>query len=306
MIDQLRAMAVFAKTVETRSFRAAAAQLGLSPSVVSHHISRLERQLGVALLYRSTRSLSLTPDGERLIRAAHSMLEAAEAGLDAVSGRSREPAGELRMTAPAVLATSTFVDDIAAFSDQFPKIRMSLNFTDTRRNLISEGLDLGIRMGWLKDSTLKSKKLYEVRRKLFAAPSYVSRRRPPARPTDLAGWDWLHLKTLKQTSTFTNKRGVTSKIEFAARLSVDDATALYRLARAGLGLAMLPAFLAEADVAQGRIVEVLPHWHLEPLGVYATWPANAARESLTLRLVGFLEQRARARRTRPAVAAIGP
>ena len=295
MLDHLRPMAVFAKTVETGSFRAAAKALKLSPSVVSHHIAQLEGRLGVALLYRSTRSLSLTPDGEKLFQAARAMLVAAEAGLDALSGRSSQPAGELRLTAPAVLAAGTLIDDIAAFSEQFPKIRLSLNFTDVRRDLISDGIDVAIRMGWLEDSTLKSKKLHEVNRRLFAAPRYIAKRTPPRRPTDLSDWDWLQLKPIRHEATFANSRGATQRIEFIPILLVDDAIALYRLSRAGLGLAMLPDFLVADDIEHGRMIEVLPGWKLEPLSIYAVWPPNAPRDSLTARFVNFLEDRVRAR-----------
>ena len=295
MLDQLRPMAVFARTVETGSFRAAAKALKLSPSVVSHHVGQLEERLGVALLYRSTRSLSLTPDGEKLFGAARAMLEAAEAGLDAMSGQSSAPTGELRMTAPAVLAAGTLIDDIAAFSQQFPKVQLSLNFTDQRRDLIGDGIDVAIRMGWLEDSALKAKKLQMVKRVLIAAPHYVANRKPPRRPTDLADWDWLQLKQVRHESTFTNTRGASQRLEFTPKLLVDNAVALYRLSRAGLGLAMLPDFLADDDIGQGRMIEVLPAWKLEPLSVYAVWPPNAPRDGLTARFVNFLEDRVRAR-----------
>lgn len=295
MLDQLRPMAVFATTVETGSFRAAAKALKLSPSVVSHHVGQLEGRLGVALLYRSTRSLSLTPDGEKLFGAARAMLEAAEAGLDAISGQSSQPVGELRLTAPAVLSAGILVDDIAAFSERFPKIQLSLNFTDLRRNLIGDGIDVAIRMGWLEDSALKSKKLFEIRRKLCVAPSYIAKRAPPRRPADLADWDWLQLKSVRPEMTLTSKRGASHRIAFVPKLIVDDAIALYRLSRAGLGLAMTPEFLAADDIAQGRMVELLPAWHLEPLRIYAVWPPNAPRDSLTARFVAFLEERARIR-----------
>src|SRR5262245_62935400 len=115
MLDQLKALAVFAKVVECASFREAARALGLSPSVVSHHVAALERGLGQALLYRSTRRLALTPEGEALYGAARAMVDAAERGLDAAGAHGGEPAGSLRVTAPAMLAETEFCGDIAAF-----------------------------------------------------------------------------------------------------------------------------------------------------------------------------------------------
>ena len=139
MIEQLRQIAIFAKTVDHGSFRAAARELRLSPSVVSHHISQLEENLGVALLYRSTRKLALTKEGTRLLSAAHQMLEAVDSGLSDISTSASQPAGELRITAPSVLAQSRLTEAIGDFAKLFPGIKLSLNFTDTRHELIEDG-----------------------------------------------------------------------------------------------------------------------------------------------------------------------
>src|SRR5215470_9370552 len=120
VIGELKALAVFATTVERGSFRDAARALALSPSVVSHHVSELERRLSLALLYRSTRRLALTPDGEKLYQSARDMLAAAERGLDAVSAQGPNPTGVLRVTAPALLAETVFCRDLAAFAHAHP------------------------------------------------------------------------------------------------------------------------------------------------------------------------------------------
>ncbi len=292
MIDQLRALAVFAKTVEAGSFRAAAGMLGLSPSVVSHHIAQLEARYGVALLYRSTRKLSLTPDGQRLFTSAQSMLAAAEAGLDGLAGRAQDPAGSLRITLPAVLAMSHWIDDIAAFVQHYPKIALSLNFSDVQRNLIGDGIDVALRLGWLRDSSLKARKLDNAPRHLYATPDYVARHPAPQVPADLIGWDWIYLSSVNHGAAVTGSAGETHRLDFSPRLTVDDAIAMYRFARAGLGVTIAPHFLADQDVREGRIVEVLPEWRVEPLGLYAVWPPNAPRESLTGRFVDFLVERA--------------
>ena len=114
MLDQLRSLAVFARVAELGSFRAAARRLSLAPSVVSHHVSELERRLSLPLLYRTTRRVALTPEGAKLFAAAHEMLEAAERGLDEATGGSASPSGVLRVTAPAFLADTTLPRDLAA------------------------------------------------------------------------------------------------------------------------------------------------------------------------------------------------
>lgn len=291
MIDELRALAIFAKTVEAGSFRTAAKELKLSPSVVSHHISQLEERLGVTLLYRSTRQLSLTQDGENLFTAAKTMVQAAESGLNTITNQSPEPSGKLTITVPAVLTRSSLVKDLASFAQTFPKITLSISFSDVQQDLIREGIDLAIRIGDLKSSTLKAKRLYEMKRKLIVAPSYMQSRKNPHKPQDLIAWDWIGLKMRPNQKTLVNRAGKTFQINFQPRIIVDSVDAVCHLAIAGLGLATPPSFLVEEELRQGLLVEPLPAWGVESLGVYAVWPPNASKESLTFRLINFLEMR---------------
>lgn len=289
MLDQLRQIAIFAKTVDHGSFRAAARDLRLSPSVVSHHVTQLEQQLGTALIYRSTRKLSLTRDGERLLAAARDMIDAAEVGLQAVANQAGQPSGELRVTVPAVLAQSKLVDHLAAFVTNYPKVRLSLDFSDARRELIGSGFDVAIRMGWLKDSALMARKLFEVQRRLVASKSYLKSRPRPKRPVDLNDWDWLELTPVQFTRSALQKSGQRKVVlRPKAQVRVNDANALYGLARAGAGLAIIPEFLAEADIAAGEMKHLFPDWHVDPVGVFAVWPPNAPKDGLVKHLVDFL------------------
>ena len=288
MLDQLRQIAIFAKTVDHGSFRGAARALDLSPSVVSHHIAQLEERLGSALLYRSTRQLSVTDDGKRLLAEARVMISAAEAGLQAVANRNRQLSGVLNVTLPAVLAQSALIDRIAAFSASHPNVRFILDFSDTRREVIGTGIDVAIRMGRLTDSSLKSRKLYEIKRRLVASTSYVEGRPPPASPEDLKDWDWLELSPVRLKPEFRRPGRRTARPKPTPRLSVNDAHAIYRLARAGAGLAILPEFLSNEDVASGSMRHVLPDWRLDPIGVFAVWPPNAPREGLTTHFIEAL------------------
>jgi DNA-binding transcriptional LysR family regulator len=288
MIDELRALAVFAKTVECGSFRAAAKALNLSPSVVSHHVSALEQRLAVALLYRSTRHLSLTSEGELLHASARAMLAAAEQGLDGISGRSRQPFGQLRLTLPAFFSRSDLVARIAAFAREFPRVTLRVDFSDQPRDLIREGIDLAIRVGDLKDSGLKSTRLFDLKRTLVASPDVVAAHRKPKHPGDLGEWDWIGLSMRADAKRFADRKGQPAEVEFTPRVVVDSVDAACQFAVAGLGLASPPAFLAQPEIAAGRLVEVLPAWQVTSLGVYALWPANASGDSLTRRFVAFL------------------
>ncbi len=281
MIDRLRQMAIFAKVINHGSFRGAAHELNLSPSVVSHHISQLEDHLGVALIYRSTRKLSLTREGEKLLAAAHKMMEAVEQDLVELSLSAREPSGELRITAPSVLSLSQLPDKIAAFARRYPRIRLSLDFTDSRKDLIDDGFDLAIRMtpGGVNSTT--SRLLFSVQRILVASAEYMATKSHPTHPKQVQNWDWsvlkqVHSKPLK----FFGVAGETSAFKPNAQLSTNDAQALFRLTRAGAGVAVVPDFLAEHHLASGDMVHVLPEWTLEAVDVYADWPANAPKRGL--------------------------
>lgn len=294
MIDELRALAIFAKVVEAGSFRSAAKTLKLSPSVVSHHVAQLEERLGVALLYRSTRRLSLTYEGEKLFISAKAMLSAAEKGLNGIAYHAPEPTGKLNLTLPAMLTKSPLVDDIAAFAKAFPKVALSISFSDIQLDLIRESIDLAIRIGNLQDSTLKSKRLFMMKRKIVIAPSVMHRHKSPRKLKDLLKWDWIGLKMRPNTKTLINQKGQIYIIDFEPRIIVDSMDAACQLAIAGLGLVTPPAFFVAEDINQGRLVEPLPEWQAESLPIYAVWPPNASKESLTYRLISFLEMRKKA------------
>lgn len=288
MIDDLRALAIFANTVELGSFRAAAAKLGLSPSVISHHISRLEQQLGKTLLYRSTRRLSLTDDGKKLFNAAQSMLEAAERGLREITEASDEPSGNLILTLPAMFANSTLMDSIALFALRFSKVRLSIIFSDTAQELIRDGIDLAIRIGGLKDSALKCRRLFDMPRTLVASQAVVAAKPLPEHPEQLRDWDWIGVQMRPYHKVLIHSTGEEVKVDFQPRITVDSLDAVRRLTLAGVGLSTPPTFMVENDLQQGRLVEVLPDWEIESLGVYAVWPGNATRTSLSHRLIEFL------------------
>lgn len=281
MIDRLRQMAIFAKTIDHGSFRGAARELRLSPSVVSHHISQLEESLGVALIYRSTRKLTLTREGHRLLAAAQKMLEAVEGELADLSVSATTPSGELRMTIPSVLSQSHFTEQIATFSKAHPRIRLSLDFSDIRRDLIDDGFDIAIRMGPKAKTTATSRKLFSVERRLVASTDYLASRSAPDHPKDIADWDWLALTPVQNVPVaFTKAGGTQATNKPEARVFANDAQALYRLARAGAGLAIVPDFLADEDVQAGTMGYVLPNWKLRVIDVFAAWPANAPKHGL--------------------------
>lgn len=282
LIDQLRPLAIFAKTVDHGSFRAAAKELRLSPSVVSHHIAQLEDHLGTALLHRSTRKLKLTPDGERLLASAHGMLAAVEDELLSLTASTGDPSGELRVTAPSVLSKSHLIDMLAAFMKAYPRIRLTLDFTDERRNIIEDGFDIAIRMAVKVPTAATTRQLFQVRRKLIAAPDFIDCQSVALEPKDLREWPWLELSPVRNLPARFRQGDVEQTItRKEPPCSCNDAQGLYRLALSNTGLAVVPEFLVDQnDISEDRIRLVLPDWELEPLFVFADWPSNAPRFSL--------------------------
>ncbi len=300
MIDELRAMAVFAKTVEKGSFRAAAKELGLSPSVVSHHISQLESRLNVALLYRSTRRISLTDSGERLAKAAQEMLLAAEQGLQHLMETQDNPSGKLWLTLPNMLANHSVTQHIAEFAQCHARVSLHLSYSDHPQDLIRDGIDLAIRIGPLPDSRLKSRKLFDMSRTLVASASYLEKRKYekkklPKQPEDLRDWDWIGLSVRANSKVFNHRSNAPQEISFIPRITTDSMEAVYQLCCSGMGLSTPPSFMVQEALRKKLLVEVLPTWPPESLPVYVLWPDNIAPNNLTQRLISFLMQQQEAK-----------
>lgn len=289
-------MAVFRKVVETGTFRGAAKALDLSPSVVSHHITQLEAHLGTALLYRSTRRISLTSDGHRLLDACTKMVEAAQAGLDAIRGRTEQPSGRLKVAVTAaVFESPPYVDHIVAFAKAHPKVDLSISFSDQKIELIGSVFDAAVRIGWLDDSRYKARKLFEIRRSLVASQDYMQDRKPPKKIEDLDTLDWIKLTQLPVNKQLINKSGDVPTVRPNIAVEVDSVAALRRMALSGMGVAAIPRFLVASDIIDGRLVELKPHWDLMSAGAYIVWPNNVPETSLTARFVDFLAKQLKAK-----------
>lgn len=289
MLDQLRQVAIFAKTIDHGSFRGAARELGLSPSVVSHHVSQLEEYLGVALIYRTTRKLALTQEGERLLASTHPMFEAVEGVLSELSNSAESPAGELRIATPSILIHSQLTDKLAEFSIQHPGVKLILEYSDERQDIITGGYDIAIRMGLLDKSSSSKRTLFQVQRRLIASRGYLKNCPRVSKPQEVVDWDWIELTPVRHIKpTFRKSKSKQIKIKPTAHIAANDALAVYHLARAGAGLAVVPEFLAEEDIASGVVEYVLPDWKLEPIEVFAAWPSNAPKNGLINLLVNAI------------------
>jgi len=290
MIKKLRSIAIFATVVDQGTFRAAGQKLGLAPSRISETVSDLENELGVTLLYRTTRRLSLTNEGHMLYAEAQKMLNAAESGLDAIRPTSTDPNGTLRVAAPAFVTQTELMDSFALFAKAYPKVNLNFEFSDRRRDLIKDGFDVAIRAGWLEDSELLARNVGGTQRLLVASADYYSSMPKPTHPSDLETWEWVRFSSRPDQVEFTSSGGKVVSVLGKSHVVVDSAHALYELVVRDLGLSALPANLVSRACERGDLVHVLPDWSLRQLGFHAIWPDQSRRMNLTLLFVRFLAE----------------
>ena len=288
MIDELRAMALFAETIKQGSFRGAAKVLNLSPSVVSYQISQLEQRLGSALIYRSTRKLSLTHEGEVLYTHALQMLDCAQQGLSKVTANAQELTGKLTITLLAALIRSPLNQQIARFCQLHPKLKINIIYTDTTQDLIANGIDLAIRSGELPDSSLKARRIGQIERKLVCSKDYLAKQTKPNHPQDLVSWQWVKLSMLPAARTLVKPGHEPQLVQFDSNVSVNSVEAMHQMTVFGLGVSTPSDFLVEAGLNDGSLVELLPDWQVPPVPLHAIWPANVAQGSNARRLLEFL------------------
>lgn len=257
--------------VEEGSFRKAAKRLAISPSVISQHIGRLEAKLGIVLFLRSTRQVTLTGDGQLLYRSAQAMLAAAEQGLSLFSETASDRLVEFRIAIPAMLATHPIFDQVAKFALANPGVRLNLHSSDVSQDLIKQNIDAGIRIGRLKDSELKARKIGVDRRVAVAAPSYIQRKSDLSEPKQLNDWDWISFTPVPDFVEFRKPGTSALRVWGNTAATTDSIATLRKLAIAGVGAAGLPFEIVKDDVANGHLVELFPEWAGTQLNIYVIW-----------------------------------
>lgn len=275
MIDRLNGLAAFVAAVEAGGFAPAGKRLGLTRSAVGKAVARLEARLGVRLMHRTTRRLRLTEDGERFYERALRALaeiEAAEASLE--TGRA-EPAGLLKVTAPALLGRRCVAPVLTELAREQPRLSIEVSFFDRPADLIEEGFDLAIRTGPLPDGAgLMARRLAGLRAIVCAAPAYLEARGRPASIDDLGGHDVLfyHRNGWDKRWPGLDARAATGEAAYASRLRFDDLEAIADAAAAGMGIAWLPSFLVADRARAGALERILADAPEQSADVYALWP----------------------------------
>ena len=268
--------ALFVRVVETGSFTAAARALALPKSSVSRAVTKLERELGVRLLQRTTRALALTDAGRRFfdrVRGAVQGLDEAEA---AAREEGSEPRGVVRMTAPSDAHAFGLGEALAAFRHKYPRVELELTSTSRLVDLVAEGFDLAVRAGVLRDSSLVARKIGSSDMMLFASPAYLDQRSRPQALADLATHDFvLYGKHVGRRTLRLQGPSGEAAFEAHARATADDLVLLATLAVGGAGIALLPTSLAGPFVDRGQLELVLHDHRLTGGGVFIVLPSSA-------------------------------
>lgn len=297
--DKLKRMALFAEIVDSGSISAAARRVGSTPSAVSQQLRLLEAALGLVLLHRSTRRITLTEAGERYYPACAAMVAQARSADQALERLRDEPEGELRLAAPIGFGEllSTALEPLR----RHPRLRLHLLLDDTPIDLIGERVDLALRVGRFTDSALVARRLGELQRQLCAAPRYLAERGWPRHPNELEGHDWLGLPPRSGAVDILSfqgqgeRQGEREEVRAEPRLLASQVTALQAMAVAGWGLYVGMADDVRQPMVEGRLAPVLPDWRLEPAAVFAVTPRRDEQPAKVRHALQALQQHFAAR-----------
>jgi len=274
---RMQGMVAFAETVRQGSFASAAHELGLTPSAVAKSVARLEADLGLRLLHRTTRQVSLTSDGHNLFERCRRIVDELDALRADAEGVRGEPSGTLRLNAPVTFGRKVLMPQLARLVARHPRIALDVAFSDRFADLVKEGFDAAVRIGHLRDSTLVARPIAQQRLVVCASPAYLEDAGRPAKPDALSGhrclvfrmpstgrirpWEFV---VAGQPHAFTPRSAVT----------MNDGEALVAAAVAGLGLVQVPDLMAEDGLRAGRLVEVLKAHRPPPLPIALVYPSS--------------------------------
>jgi DNA-binding transcriptional LysR family regulator len=275
MPSEIDDLLLFAQIARVRSITAAAAAVGLPKSTVSRRLVALERRLKTTLVLRSTRKLELTDAGHELHEHAQRVSDEMAQVNAWASRQSSVPSGRLRMSMPADFAQFWLANAIAGFHARYPKVRMEIDLSPRRSDLVAEGLDCVVRIGALPDSTLYARKLTDIAIGLYASPLLMAQHAVPKEPSDLA--DWPLIETSKTSGVAIVLRNGKRRAELPWRgdLSVNSIGMVMQLMLAGAGAGLLPDVMCQADVRAGRLVRLLPQWQASSVPAWMLLPSKS-------------------------------
>ena len=285
--EQLKSMVVFAQVVEQGSLSAAARHVGLSRAVVSYHIKKLEKQLDVKLLNRSTRSISLTDVGSEYYKRCKVIADQASQANLQIENLKKEPMGLLKITCPVNAGLQMIVPALNEFKNIYSKIELEVLLTDDVINIMQEGIDLAIRGAPLPDSGLQAKKLTTLDTCLCGSPEYFKRHGRPTKPTDLDNHNWVIYK-LTSGVLELSKANRCYSVKLKGGISTNNAAARTAFIEGGHGLGRIPTYDARPRIQNGTLESVLDDYSLNKIDLYGVFPPGSGGSKKLRVLLDFL------------------
>lgn len=292
-MDRLRAIEVFSEVARGRSFSAAALRLGMAKGNVTRHVKWLEESLGAQLLTRTTKSVSLTEAGLRLLETGQDLLDRFDTVEAAVRGAVRSPKGVIRIGTPPSFGAAHLVPLVTSFSAMHPDIQFAIHLDDGRADVAGEGLDLSLRIApALKDTSLVAQKLGSVPQLLVAAPSYLAARGEPQTLQALSQHDCL-LNALKSPTSFWTFSGPQGKqsVRVSGPMRANFGEPLRHAALLGYGISLHPDYMVARDIQEGRLRVVLAACPPTGLDIYVVYPSRRNMPGRVRLFLEFLRER---------------
>lgn len=290
-MDKLREMQSFVTVVDVGSFVGAADVLDTSKAAVSRHVADLEQRLGVRLLNRTTRKLSLTDDGQTFYQHCSEILAAVDQAEDELSSHSAQASGLLRVSAPVTFGIRHLATLWALFLSQHPKVTLDVSLSDRAVDLVEEGYDLAIRISRLPHPTLIARKLASTGMVLCASPQYLQKRGTPRRPQDLVEHDVISYTywSSRDEWQFDGPEGAVS-VKTTPRIHTNSGDTCRAAALQHQGIIFQPSFLVADDLHAGDLVEIMPAYKSIELGIYAVYTSRKQLPLKLRHLIDFLAE----------------
>ena len=291
-MDKYQEMRVFSTVVEAGSFVAAAESLGMSKAAVSRYVSELEQRLGVRLIHRTTRKLSLTPEGEVFLARCQDILSSIDASEAEISTRSVTVSGLLKVSVPVSFGIRHMAPLWHEFLDKHPQVSLDVQLADRVIDLVDEGFDLAVRIARLPDSSLISRQIASTRLVLCAAPNYLERKGIPKHPSELVEHDVVSYSRLATGDQWHFERPEgTISVKVRPRMWSNNGDSCIAACVQGAGIQLQPTFLIEQELRRGALIEILPQFRAANLGIYVVYPTRKFVLPKVRALVEFLDAR---------------
>nr|WP_277990476.1 LysR substrate-binding domain-containing protein [Pandoraea sp. LA3] len=289
-VDGFSDLRFFATLMKEGSMAAAAQQMGITPPAVSRRLAQLEHRLGVRLLHRTTRRISLTPEGEMYLQDGARILGELEALEHAVTGAQTSPRGLLRLAATLGFGRTHIAPALSAFAREYPEVEVQLHLTDRPVNLVEQGFDAAIRFGDLPDSRLTARQLMPNARVLCASPSYLTDAGEPAHPSDLAAHQCIVIRESDETYGTWHFRQADRQetVKVRGMLSTNDGAAATTWALDGHGMLIRSMWDIHPYLASGQLRAVMVDWALPPADIKLVYPTKSHLSAKTRALADFL------------------